>query len=391
MARTPMRRLLRAVRTRSSSVLRAIGPTDVVVLGGGIIGCALAEELARRGQRVVVIERGLAAGLEASSAAAGILSAQMDVPEPGPFFELCQESRRRYPQWIKRLERASGLELDYRVGGVLYLALNAREEAAMDARARWQVRMGLPVERWSPPETQRHEPSLDGRFRRGFHFPLEGQVDNALVMRALAAACRKARVRLLEQTTVKRLLIKRQAVRGVETDRGRIRARVVVNCLGSWAALDGAFPVPLPVVPARGQIVAFHGPRHLFRRPVMSERGYVVQRKDGLLLLGSTIEFAGYEKALTVQGMHDILCGVRQMSRAVDRCHFLDAWAGLRPCSKDRMPILGATPIDGLFVATGHFRHGILLAPTTAGLLADLILTGQSPLPFQPFSPLRFR
>ena len=363
---------------------------DVIVLGGGIIGCALAEELSRRGRRVVVLERG-AIGAEASTAAAGILSAQMDIPRPGPFFDLCHRSRRMYPGWVRHLEQSSGLDLGFHVDGILYLAATEREADAMEARARWQRRLGLRVERWTSREVRRREPAVDGRFRCAFHFPTEAQVDNVRLMRALAVAARKAGVTLRERTAVQRVLVRGGRVAGVVTARGRLAAPVVINCLGSWANMGGVFPVSLPVEPARGQMLAFRGPKRLVRRVVMSERAYVVQRRDGRLLVGSTIERAGFEKALTLEGMHAILCGLRRMSTALASCPFLEAWAGFRPVTPDGLPILGATPIEGLHVATGHFRHGILLAPVTATLMAELILRGRPSFDVAPFSIWRFQ
>jgi glycine oxidase len=362
---------------------------DVIVLGGGIIGAALAEELARRGQRVVVLERGRV-GTEASAAAAGILAAQTDLISPGPFFELCQEARRLYPRWVEHLERRSGRSVGYHVDGVLYLATSGRDEHVMERRARWQRRNGLRVDRWSPKEVRRHEPSVDGKVKRGFHFPTEAQVDNVVLMASLAAACRKAGVELREQTAVKRLLLRGQAVRGVETDHGSVEAPVAVNCLGSWANMGGAFPIPLPVEPARGQILAFQGPRRLLRHAVMSEQAYAVQRRDGRILVGSTVERAGFEKALTFEGIHHILCGAGHLISAFNSCTLLETWAGFRPLTKDGLPILGATAIEGLYVATGHFRHGILLAPITANLLAQLIVRGRSPFDLAPFATSRF-
>ena len=362
---------------------------DVIILGGGIIGCALAEELARRGQRVVVIERGRI-GQEASSAAAGILSAQMDLPTPGPLFELCQAARRMYPRWVEHLERRAGLSVGYHVDGILYLAMTGQEEHAMERQLRWQTKRGLRADRWSPKEVRRHEPAVDGKIRRGFRFPTEAQVDNVALMQALAMACRASSVELREDEVARRFLIKHQAVQGVETDHGVIEAAVVVNCLGSWAAMDGACPVELPVEPARGQMLAFNAPRRLVRHAVMSDRAYLVQRRDGRLLVGSTIEHAGFEKALTLDGMHAILCGARHISSALASCTFLDAWAGFRPYTKDRLPLLGKTHLEGLYVAAGHFRHGILLAPITATVMAELIVRGHAQCDLSPFSPARF-
>ena len=358
---------------------------DVIVLGGGIIGCALAEELARRGRHVIVLERSRI-GAEASSAAAGILAAQIDISSHGPFFELCQAARRMYPQWVAHLERRAGRAVGLHVDGILYLAKSRQDEARMARRARWQRHRGLQVERWSAADVRRREPAVDGAVRCGFYFPTEAQLDNVLLMGVLARACRNAGVVLRETTGVRRIVVRRRAVQGVETERGRLSAPVVVNCLGSWADMGGRFPVPVPVEPARGQILAFRGSRRLLRHVVMSEEAYAVQRRDGRILVGSTVERVGFQKALTLEGMHDILCGVRRISSRLLECAFLQAWAGFRPYSRTGNPILGPTAIEGLYLATGHFRHGILLAPITAALMSELILRGRSSVDLSPFS-----
>ena len=187
---------------------------DVVVLGGGIIGASLAEELARRKQRVGLIERGTI-GCEASTAAAGILASQMDLEAPGPFFELCQASRAMYPSWLRRIER------------------------------------------WMTAEVHRREPAASRAVRAGFFFPSEAQLDNAVLMQALARACRKAGVAVHEQTAITSLLRRGRAVTGVRTTRGSMHAPIVVDCLGSWGGVGrNGHGRPL-VEPARGQILIF--------------------------------------------------------------------------------------------------------------------------------------
>ena len=364
--------------------------SDVIVLGGGIIGCALAEALAQAGRRVAVIEQGRA-GAEASSAAAGILASSVDLPRPGPFFELCQAARRMYPAWIAHLEARSGRTAGFHADGILFLATSPQDERQMARQARWQRARGLRVERWSRAQVRRREPALDGRFRCGFAFPMEAQVDNVLLMEALGGACRRSRVKFYEQTPVRRVLVRGRRAVGVETERGRLKAPVIVNCLGSWAALGGAFPVRVPVEPARGQILVFDAPPRLVRHAVMFPGAYLVQRRDGRLLVGSTVERAGFEKALTLGGISTILSRVRAMTSAADGAALIDVWAGFRPRTPDDQPILGPTPIDGLFVATGHFRHGILLAPITATLMAELVLHGRSHPMLNAFSLNRFR
>ena len=365
-----------------------VSHADILILGGGIIGCALADELARHGCQVLVVERERL-GQEASSAAAGILSAQVDCVQPDSVFELCQAARRMYPRWVEHLERRSDLSVGYHVDGIVSLAMNGREERALSQQARWQLKQGLRVERWSRKELRRNEPHVDGKIRAGFYFPNEAQVDNVRLMQALAIACRKAGVEVKEQTTVNRLIVRGRVIWGVETNRGQLSARIVVNCLGSWASMGGSFPVPVPIEPLRGQMLAFRSSSRVFRRILVSQRAYVVQRRDNRLICGSTMEPAGFTKALTIEGMEGILSGLRQISRALDPCLFLEAWAGFRPATADRRPILGETAIDGLYVAAGHFRHGILLAPITAQVMADLILRGRSVLDIKPFSPQR--
>ena len=366
------------------------GSCDVIVLGGGIIGASLAEELVRRGQQVALVERGTI-GSEASNAAAGILASQVDVPAPGPFFDFCQAARRLYPRWVEHLERRSGLSVGFHVDGILQIMWTAREEKAMKRQAKWQRKRGVRIDQWSPKEVRRHEPILDGKIRSGFHFPAEAQVDNVQVMAALAAACRKGGVAVQERTAVRRIVSRDRVVRGVETDQGMLEAPVVVNCLGTWADLGDSFPLRFPLAPIRGQMLAFRGTKRLVRHVVMSSAAYVVQRRDGRLIVGSTLERAGFEKALTLDGIHAILSGLCRMSSAFDNCTLIDSWCGLRPFTDgDTMPILGETPVKGLYAATGHFRHGILLAPLTAQVMAELILRGRSTFDLAPFSPGRF-
>ena len=365
--------------------------SDILILGGGIIGCALAEELARRDKKVTLLERGTI-GAEASMAAAGILSAQTDQEKPGPLFDLCQESMRLYPRWIRRIKQASNIDPQLHTDGILYLAMTQAEAKAKARQAQWQKRRGLRVERWSHAEVRRKEPALSGKHVAAFFFPDEAQLDNAALMRALAIASRSAGASVWEKTTVQRFQIQENAVSGVETNRGRFRAPVVINCLGTWADLGGRFPQRLSVEPIRGQILMFEAPRKTLRHIVFSERGYAVQRRDGRLLAGSTLEKAGFAKALTVEGMGRILLGLGQlMDGQAAGWPLVAAWSGLRPGTIDDQPILGPTETEGLYVAAGHYRHGILLAPVTAIAIADTLTGRPSSIDLSPFSPLRFK
>lgn len=364
--------------------------SDILILGGGIIGCALTEELARRGRKVALLERGII-GAEASAAAAGILSSQTDLEKPGPLFDFCQESMRLYPRWIRRIRQSSGIDPELHTDGILYLAMTQAEDKVKIRQMQWQTKRGLRVERWSPAKVRRKEPALSGKCAAGFFFSNEAQLDNVALMRALAVACRKVGASVHEKTTVKRILIRHGAVTGVETVRGCFQAPIVVNCLGTWANLSGYFPHPLSIEPIRGQILVFEAPRRTLRRIVLSKPGYMVQRRDGRLLVGSTLEKAGFVKALTPAGMSQILDGLgRLMNGQAAGWPLVAAWSGLRPGTIDDHPVLGPTKTEGLYVASGHYRHGILLAPVTAIRLADLILEGRTLLNQDIFSPGRF-
>ncbi len=365
---------------------------DVIVLGGGIIGAAIAEELARRGRHVALVERATL-GSEASRAAAGILSSQMDIDQPGPFFDLCQASHRLYPAWVKRLECVTKRSLGYHRDGILYITLTAAQTRQMARRAQWQRRLGLKAEQWSPRDVIRHEPHVRADVHAGFFFPAEAQLDNVATMESLAVACRIAGVTLKERTTVTRLLVQRGRVVGVRTSAGSLHAPMVVSCLGGWSSTQTDQRLRWPVVPARGQMLGFTAPEGFFHHVVMSESAYGVQRRDGRLIVGSTVEFVGFDHSLTLEGMRQILTGFGRIVRPEQLSHCLlrETWTGLRPYSQDQMPILGAAPLDGLLVAAGHFRHGVLLAPVTAQVIADLACTGRTSVDLTPFSPARFR
>lgn len=366
-----------------------MSPFDTIILGGGIIGCSLAEELARNGMNVAVIERG-AIGQEASTAAAGILSASTDLTKPDPLFEFSQSARKLYPRWVRRLEEKSGISVGLRNSGIVFLAQNAHELQVMDHRARWQRRYGIKIERWSQKKLKQKEPNIDAKVKAAFYF-LDGvYLDNALLMQALAKSCRKEGVKIFEGQTVRRIAVRDHGAHGVNIGKQTLHAPIIINCLGSWASMNGSFPVRLPVQPVRGQILVFEGPKSRYRHAIMSHNVYGVQRQDGRLLLGSTVEFSGYQKSVTAEGMHDILCKFKRLSSAVNQCRFLYAWSGFRPHSADGFPIIGQSEIDGIYVATGHYRHGILMAPATAKYLSDSILGRKSSFDLQPFSPSRF-
>ena len=364
---------------------------DVVVVGGGVIGCAIARELGRRGVRTIVVERGEVGG-EATRAAAGMVAPQAESTGPGPLLRLGIASRARYGAWTEALVGESGIDVEYRTDGIVYVALTAADARVLAARARWQRAAGLRVERLADP--RRLVPSLSPRVRMAFHFPDDHRVNNERLATALAVAARRAGAEVLERTPVAAVRARRGKVEGVDTGSGPIDAPVVVNAAGAWAGALGLPPgvSPPPVFPVRGQILVLRGGVDTIPRPLYSRRGYAVPRVDGRVLAGSTLEDAGYEKRVTAGAAAGILAAACAMAPVVGGMTLETAYAGLRPATPDHRPIIGPAPgVAGLLYATGHYRSGILLAPITAEAIADLVVEGRTALPLAGMSPGRFR
>ena len=384
---------------------------DVAVLGGGVIGLAVARQLARRGAEVVLIERG-ETGAEASWAAAGMLAPQVEADRADEFFKLAAASRDAYTAFARELEEESGISIELERTGTLYLAFNAEDEEECERRFAWQRRAGLTVERLTAGEVRALEPQVSPRVRSALRFPLDCQVENRRLTSALARACAVGGVRVFTHTQALAVKVEDGRATAVETARGRTRASSVLVACGAWSSLlrldasaahggdearsfDDA-PVSSPrIEPVRGQILCFAASADapLVRHVVYSPRGYLVPRRDGRLLAGTTTEHAGFDKSLTEGGREAIRMHAREIAPAVDDFVVSDAWAGLRPRGADDWPVLGAcADVPNLFYATGHYRNGILLAPLTGALVAEMILRRGATHPLlEPFTPERFR
>lgn len=341
---------------------------DVAVLGGGIIGCAIARELARSGLKVAVFERRRIGG-ESSGAAAGMLGVEAERKDD-VLLELARESRRRYPALLEALREETGIAVEFWQAGTLYLAFNAADEHMLASRRGCEGGRGEPL---APKEVWAREPAVNRRVRGGMLYRLDGRVDNVALTAALARATVAAGGVIREGEDVKAVVAERSAISAIITGRERVPCGVVINALGAWAARVRGV-TPLPVRPVRGQIVVAAAARPPFRHAVYSARGYAVTRRDGRVLLGSTLEDVGFDKRVTAGGVAAILAAAAELSPRLRELPICDAWAGLRPASSDGRPIIGADPaVRGYYVATGHFRDGVLLAPLTAHLIAALV------------------
>lgn len=362
---------------------------DVVVIGAGVVGLAVGEELARRGLAVELFERQPEVAQEASGAAAGILDPQGS-DGPGPMLELLRTGFPLVAEMIRRLESASGLDLAYRACGMMEIAFTDEDAAELDRECRWQEEAGLVVERISRRQVTEAEPAVSSRVQGGVWWPHVAQVD----VRQMGAAWRrlfeKEGGHLRAGVAVEKFLVQGDRVAGVQTRQGRVEGDWVVNCAGPWAALDSTLPWDIPSVPCRGQIIQFSVKQPVLRRVVRSARAYLVQRSPSQLLAGTTVEYVGFDKSVTPKGQQAIREGACEICPGLSSLSVSSAWAGLRPDTPDHLPILGSTPLRGLLVASGHFRNGILLAPLTARIIADLITRGGCPIDLSPFELARF-
>lgn len=382
--------------------------TDALVLGGGVEGLAVARELARRDVRVTVIERG-GVGAEASWAAAGMLAPQVEANCADDFFEFACESRDAYPAFADALREETGIDIELDCTGTLYLAFTEEDERDCARRFEWQQRAGLIVEQLTTKDVRALEPNVSMRVRSALRFARAWQVENRRLCAALAHAAREAGVEILEETEARAINLRGGRFASVETSRGVFSAGACVVACGAWSSLlpfneegtdaqartgaikDHVAPV---VEPVRGQMLCYAMPENepLLRHVVYSSSGYLVPRRDGRLLAGTTSERAGFDKRVTEEGREAIRRNAVEIAPAVEQLRQIDEWAGLRPRSADALPLIGAsTEIANLFYATGHFRNGILLAPLTGALLAEMITTGEMPAPLAPFSPARLR
>jgi glycine oxidase len=359
---------------------------DVIVVGGGVMGCGIALRLRQAGARVTVLERSIP-GAEASSAAGGILAPQMESEGPGPFLDLCLKSRALYPDFARELHALTGVDVAYLPSGLLHVAFDEAGARRLEATVGWQKERGLRAELLGPREVHLLEPQLSGALVAAARFPDDHQVDNRLLTRALMMAA--AKVGATFRTGYVRGVVEAQGrVVGVDLDGETLRADAVVIAAGSWSGLvQGISLDPRVVRPARGQMVQLQTRLPLLSHVVFSDKGYLIPRADGRIIAGSTLEFAGFEKHVTAEGLQRILALALELCPALASAPVQETWAGLRPYTEDHLPILGAGPLPGLFLATGHFRNGILLAPITARLLAQAV-RGESPL--VDLSPFRF-
>jgi glycine oxidase len=350
---------------------------DVIIIGGGIIGLSLSIALRKRGAKVLVVERG-EPGREASHAAGGML---VDCPlETHPALqELAAASARMYPEFARELELESGTKVDLREYGTIFFAAPQHLEGF-----RKEDRVAL-----LPAQLADLEPELAAADRPAF-FLRERSVDPRALSHAAWQTAKHREVDFSSGDLVIAVNLSDGHVTGVTTNKTIFLAEKVVNCAGAWSGQIP--PLTLPTRPVKGQMLCLAMPsRDLLKHVVRSPEVYLIPRSDGRLLVGATVEEAGFDKrtdSATIQRLHHAaLALVPELRNA----KILEDWAGLRPGTPDALPILGETRTPGYFVATGHFRDGILLAPITSKVMAEVVTGVRPEHDLSAFSPARFR
>jgi len=366
-----------------------------VIIGAGVAGLGIAWRLAQAGCAVTVYDRG-EAGHGASWAAAGMLAAAVET-EPGeePLLQLALESQILWPDFADELEAASGISVEYRGEGTLVLALNRDDAEQLRHSFEFQTRLGLDLEWLSGVEVRRREPHLKPGIAGAVLSPRDHQVDNRCLGRALAAAVRGAGVALYENCPVREVVVTGGRAAGVVTDRDTEPADVVVLAAGAWSREIGGLPASAlpPVRPIKGQMMALQmdPAAPLLSHVVWLPRGgYLVPRRDGRLIVGGTVEERGFDATITAGGLLALIDGAWRALPGIEELPVAETWVGFRPGSRDDAPMLGPGALDGLVIATGHHRNGILLTPVTAAVVSSYILTGRLPELARPFSPERF-
>jgi glycine oxidase len=363
---------------------------DVAVAGGGLIGASIAFELASEGMRVAVFDA-QNPGREASWASAGMISPAPESSVMASLLPISMASVQLYPEFLQRVEELSGKTVGYRKDGALDLLLNGAEQSEIDEILALHRGAGLRAEALSGPEAREIEPALTSELRAAVHRPDEASLDNRLFTEATLEAARRKGAEIFPGNGAKALWKERNTCKGLQLQEGRVEARWTVIAAGCFSACIEGVAAYAPVTPAKGQMMALRCDSVNLKKDLWSGHMYLVPRHDGRIIAGSTVEYEGFDRNVTVAGMKKILGGAISLVPALESARIEETWAGLRPDSPDHLPILGPTDLDGLLIATGHFRSGILLTPITARLIREWVTTQKVSENWAPFSPMRFQ
>jgi glycine oxidase len=363
---------------------------DVAIAGGGLIGGSIALELARAGLRVGLFDR-QEPGQEASRAGAGILSPAPESAAMISLVPLAKASMAIYPDFVRMVEEISSQSVGYRPKGTLQAIFtpDAREE--LSTVIALHHGLGLKAEPLRAEDARELEPALSDELEAAVLRPEEASVDNRALTQAVLEAARRSGVEFFAGSEVEAISREGGRCVGVNLKKEKIEAQWTVIAAGCFSANIEGVAAYAPVRPAKGQMIALRTGDLKIERVLWSEKIYLVPRDDGRILAGATVEYTGYDKGLTAGGLEKILAGTLELSPGLSNARVEETWAGLRPDSPDHLPILGPTELDGLLIATGHFRGGILLTPITSQLVREWVTQQRVSVDWDRFSPMRFQ
>ena len=356
---------------------------DVIVIGAGVVGLLTARELARAGFAVTVVERGLT-GREASRAAAGILSTLFPWRSPRPLALLSRWSQSSYAMLADDVRRASGIDPEWTASGLLCFDLGEREAAQA-----WAQTTGRAIDFLEAHEVRRQEPALADHARPAIFLPGIAHLHISRFLRALREAMLNEGVPIKEETSVSGLIEKGGRIQGIRTDNGELHAEHVVIAAGAWSSgLSETVGVRVPVEPVRGQMIQFRGPPGLLGRVLCEGEHYLLARRGGEILVGSTREHVGFDKDVTAEARDELTRVAGNLLPVLKGATASRQWSGIRPGSPEGIPFIGQHPkLAGLWFNTGHYANGVTLAPGSARLLADLMIDRApilDPVPYRP-------
>jgi len=362
---------------------------DAVVAGGGLIGAAIAFELAEAGLRVGLYDA-REPGREASWASGGMISPAPESPAVIPFMPLSLTSVALYPEFIRKVEALTGRNIGYRKNGAIDVLLGGDIQERVSTVIALQHGVGLKAEALSAEQARKMEPSLTEEMEAAIFRPEEASLDARIFTDAVLGAARQKGVEIYAGDGARALWKDGKHCKGLLTDKEQIEAKWTVIAAGCYSArIEGVAPYA-PVFPAKGQMIALRCEAVEIERVLWLEHKYLVPRPDGRIIAGSTIERTGFDHDVTAGAVKLILTEVLKMVPGLERARIEETWAGLRPDSPDHLPIIGGTDVEGLLIATGHFRSGILLAPVTAMLIREWVTQQKVSLDWERVSPMRF-
>lgn len=364
---------------------------DVIVIGAGAIGTSIAYQLAKAGAKVMVFDRGLV-GREATGASAGMIMAHRGRDTAAAYAALSHESARLFAALADELKDRTGMDIGYRRAGLLRVAFDEIQEHELRSQRAWEVDRGGIVPWLDARSALDVEPALNPAVRAAIYYPNDHQVLPLALAQALARATADLGAIVREGAAIDRLLVEGDRVVGVGIGDEAVLAAEVVIANGAWAsAWSQLLRAPIPIRPVRGQMLALQTVATGLRAVVNAGDGYLMTKPDGLTYVGATVEEVGYDPRPTAAGIAGLLGLVPRLAPRFADAAFSHAWAGLRPATPDGLPLIGRVPgWQGVTIAGGHFRNGILLAPITAELIADLLGRRRPRLAIEAFDPGRF-